>query len=239
MFSLFKKKDKKEEKPQIGIPAHLLELRKTLYPRTSLDEFLEKVNDQARLVFPWSKFFEADQALKKNEQAKAIEALRQIVEQPGAETRILLQAWHTLAGLGVTPPEPLCGKVQGVVIEYLMQQGLDIVAGYKDHTARYYNYSGAGVVWEASDPEIDQKVDDLMTVGQAIIDAIGVEHRQPPDVPAPGVIRVYLLSCNGSSFGQGLYDQFSKDKMGGYAIQAGYSLMTALMDKQKGQQKKP
>src|SRR5512139_1235882 len=118
MFSIFKKKDKKEEKSQVGIPAHLLELRKTLYPSASLDAFLEKVNDPAGSAFPWANFFEASQALKRKEPAKAIDALKQIVEQPGAETRILLQAWHSLAGLGVTPPEPLCGKVQGVVIEY-------------------------------------------------------------------------------------------------------------------------
>lgn len=237
MFSIFKKKDKKEEKPQIGIPAHLLELRKTLYPSVSLDAFLEKVNDPAGSAFPWSNFFKASQALKNNEPAKAIDSLKEIVEQPG-ETRILLQAWHSLAALGVTPPEPLCGKIQGVVIEYLMQNGLDIVAAYKDHSARYYNYSGAGIVWEARDAEIDQKVDDLMNVGQAIMDAIDAEHRESPDVPLPGVIRVYLLAYNGSSFGQGLYDQFVKDKMGGYAIHAGYNLMTALMNKQKDQQKK-
>ena len=235
MFSLFGKKDKKSAvNPQGGIPPHLLELRKTLYTDASLDPFLARVKVDGKPEFPLSIFFDANQSLKSGDKTKAIAQLKQIVETQGMETRVYLQAWHTLMSLGEQPPESTRGVIQGVVIEFLMDKGLDIVAAYRDYRARYYNFSGAGVVWETRDPEIDKLIDDLMNVGQAIMKNIGAEPRPSPDVPPPGNLRIFLVAYDGSCFGQGLYEQLIKDQMGNYAINTGYNLMTGLMKKQTG-----
>ena len=238
MFSLFKKKEKNEQKPPSGIPPHLLELRKTLFSTTSLDPFLEGIADleTVRLEFPWSNFFDANQALKNNDQITAISLLRQVAETPDLETRMYLQAWHTLISLGEIPPESLRGVIQGVVCEYrIKEHGLDIVAAYKDHRARYWNQSGIGVIWEARDPEIDGNIDHLLEVGQAIADTLGVGVAEPPDIPELNMFRVYMMTFNGSCFGRGTWEEMEHGVMGRVSIRASYDLMKSLMD--RGEQK--
>lgn len=233
MFSLFKKKDKPEN-PQGGIPPVLLDLRKTLYSNESLDPFLARKQTDSNSAFPWSNFIAANQALKENNKDKAISQLKEIVgTTQGLETRIRLQAWHTLVSLGELPVETLRGYTQGVVMENHTDKGLDIVAGYVDNSARYWNYAGTGVIWDARDPEIDKLIFNLLSVGFEITKRIGVGLRDTPPVPEKGFIRFFIMAYDGSTVGEGRFDQLSKDPMGRVAIDAGFKLMTALMKKQK------
>ncbi len=232
MFSMFGKKDKAQQpKSQDGIPSVLVAMRETLYSTSSLEPFVSRIKDETGAAFPWSNFVEANQAVKKNDKAKAISLLKQIVAADGLETRLYLQAWHSLRGLGEPVPEPLCGQIQGFIIENHMDQGLDIVAAYADHSARYWNYTGAGIVWDTRDPEIDPLIDNLFQVGQAIMKMIGLNQRENLPVPAKGNIRLFVTGFGGSCFGEGPYAQLAQDQMGGYAINAGYNLMMGLMKK--------
>ena len=237
MFSFFKKKEKPQPKPQSEIPPVLLALRQTLYSNASLEPMVSRIGNDAKAMFPWPNFVQANEAQKKNDTAKAISLLKQVVEADGLETRAYLQAWHTLVSLGELPPEPLRGKIQGAVIENHMDQGLDIVAAYSDHTARYWNFTGAGIVWEARDPQIDKVVDNLFYVSQEIMKRIGIGLRDIPPIPPKGNIRIFLMAYDGSCVGEGSYDFLYKDEMGKYAIDAAYGLMVTLMEKQKQAQK--
>lgn len=238
MFSLFGKKDKKpQQKPQDVIPPVLLALRETLYSNSSLEPIISRIKDDSKTIFPWSNFVSANQALKDGDNAKAISQLKQIAETQGLNTRIYLQAWHTLVSLGEVPLETLRGYTQGVIVENHMDQGLDIVAAYADYTARYWNYTGTGIVWEARDPEIDKLVFNLLSVGFEITKRIGVGLRDTPPVPQKGYVRIYVMAYDGSTLGEGLYDQLSKDQMGAAAIGAAFNLMTGLIQKQKNSQK--
>ena len=235
MFSLFKKKDNTEpQNPQGGISPVLLDLRKTLYTNASLDPLLERIQNDSNPGFPWSNFVAANQALKENDKDKAISQLKEIVgTTQGLETRIRLQAWHTLVSLGELPIDTLRGYTQGVVMENHTNKGLDIVAGYVDNSARYWNNSGTGVIWDARDPEIDKLIFNLLSVGFEITKRIGVGLRDTPPVPEKGFIRFFIMAFDGSTVGEGRFDQLSKDPMGRVAIDAGSKLMTALMKKQK------
>lgn len=238
MFSLFGKKDKaQKQQVQAGIPPVILQMRETLYSNASLEPMLSRIKEESKTIFPWSSFIEANQALKKNDNAKTVALLKQIVETEGLNTRIYLQAWHTLMSLGEQPPENFRGLIQGIVTEYHMDKGLDIVAAYADHTARYWNYSGAGIVWETRDPEIDTLIEDLLKVGQEIMNRIGAEPRENLPIPTPGKLRIFLMAYDGSSFGEGLYDQLIKDQMGNSAINASYNLMMGLMKMQEKNRK--
>jgi len=236
MFSFFKKKDKPQQ-PQGGIPPVLLSLRETLYTNSSLEPMLSRIKEDSKTIFPWSNFVLANEALKKNDHAKALGLLKQIVAADRLDTRIYLQAWHTLVSLGELPPESLRGKIQGAVIENHMEQGLDIVAAYADHTARYWNFTGAGIVWETRDPEIDKLIDNLFLVGQEILKRIGLGQRDILPIPQKENIRIFLMAYDGTCFGEGHYDNMYKDEMGKYAIDTAYGLMMGLMDKQKKNQK--
>jgi len=50
-------------------------------------------------------------------------------------------------------------------------------------------------------------------------------------------VRIYVMAYDGSTVGEGLYDQLSKDQMGAAAIGAAFNLMTGLIQKQKNSQK--
>ncbi|HET9906096.1 MAG TPA: hypothetical protein VFQ23_05635 [Anaerolineales bacterium] len=235
MFSFFKKKDQDEQpNSQGGISPVLLDLRKTLYTNESLDPLLARIQVDAKSVFPWSNFVAANQALKENNKDKALTQLKEIVATPqGLETRIRLQAWHTLVALGELPIDTLRGYTQGVVMENHTVKGLDVVAGYSDNSARYWNNAGTGVIWDARDPEIDKLVFNLLSVGFEITKRIGVGLRDTPPVPEKGFVRFFIMAFDGSTVGEGRYDQLSKDPMGRVAIDAGLKLMSALMKKQK------
>ena len=63
--------------------------------------------------------------------------------------------------------------VYGVIVEVSMKQGLDIVAAYADHSARYFNYSGAAVIWENPDDSLREEIENLLNAGKKIIHNIG------------------------------------------------------------------
>jgi len=233
--SLFGKKDKPAQPPQPApIPPVLLQLRETLYTNSTLDPFVSRLQPDALSTAPWSNFVAANKALKAGDNASAISQLREITNMPGLDTRTYLQAWHTLVTLGEQPVESLRGYTQGVVIENHMKHGLDIVAAYADHTARYWNYSGTGVVWEARDPEIDKLIDNLLGVGFEISKRIGIGLRDTPLIPKPEHIHIFIMAYDGSTIGTGGYENLAKDPMGNAAITAGINLMQALIKKQKG-----
>lgn len=234
MFSLFKKDKAKAEQPQGGIPPSLLAIRETLYTNQSLDPFLARLQEGVQTSFPWSNFVAANEALKAGDKEKAIARLKEIVgTQQGLGTRIRLQAWHTLVSLGELPVETLRGYTQGVIIENHTAKGLDIVAAYSDYSARYYNPSGTGVIWDAREKEMDQLIFDLLRVGFEITKRIGIGLRDMLPVPQQGHIRIFIMAYDGSAVGEGLYDQLNKDSMGNMAITTGSRLMSALNKKHK------
>lgn len=232
MFSFFKKKDDSQQ-PQGSIPPVLLDLRKTLYTNASLDSFDAGLQEEARSVFPWCNFVAANEALKAGDKAGAISELKEIVGAQGLGTRIRLQAWHTLVSLGELPVETLRGYTQAVIVENHTAQGLEIVAAYSDNSARYWNSVGGGVIWDARDPEIDQLIFNLLSVGFEISKRIGVGLRDALPVPEKGNIRIFIMAYDGSTVGEQRYEQISTDPMGRVAIDAGDKLIKGLAKKQK------
>lgn len=232
MFSFFKKK---ENDSQGGIPQVLLELRKTLYTNASLDPLVAGLPDEARSSFPWCNFIAAHEALKQGNKEVAISELTQIAGVEGLEARVRLQIWHTLVSLGVLPVDKLRGYTQGVFIENHTAQGLEIVAGYSDYSARYWNNIGGGVIWDARDPDIDKLIFNLLSAGFEISKRIGVGLRDTLPVPEKGNIRIFIMAYDGSTVGEGPYGQLSKEPMGRVAIDAGAKLIQALKKRQKKQ----
>jgi hypothetical protein len=180
---------------------------------------------------PWSWFVNARKYLEAGDQRRAIEELRQITQATGLESRHTLQAWHFLRQLGGAPPDVRAKDVYGVVVECTLEQGLDIVAAYADHTARYYNYSGAAVIWEAPDDSLDTMIDDLLGAGERIIHNIGPWEDARPAAPPIGQARVSMLTPSGLHFGQAPFGVLANDAMGGPILAAAMRLMKALVDK--------
>jgi hypothetical protein len=148
---------------------------------------------------------------------------------PELESRHYLQAYHFLRELGVNAPAESTKDVLGVVVEIGMQKGLDLVAAYADRHARYYNYSGAGVVWERGSSRLDVPIDDLLGLGRAVVQAIGPWKGVRPPAPQKGQARINLLTPSGLHFGQGPLDSLAKDRLGGPVIASAFRLMQELI----------
>lgn len=91
---------------------------------------------------------------------------------PDLESRHYLEAWHCLRSLGEIPTDQESTRLLGVVVEVGMAKGVDLVAGYSDHHARYYNHSGAGVVWERPTAQLDSTIDNVLKAGAITLAAI-------------------------------------------------------------------
>jgi hypothetical protein len=208
-------------------------LRDALFADASLEEVAGHATSPSDDV--WSHFAAAQQALSNGDKIAAIQHLRQVQEMEELETRLYLQAWHCLRTLGELPPDTIAREVKGVVVEVGIDGGVDLVAGYSDHTARYFNYTGlTGILWDVpEDTEIASLIDALLQAGEAIVENTGPWDR--PRLPAPpeGTARVNVLTFGGLHFGQDDYGELTRHPLGSPVINAAYALMLALMAKHR------
>lgn len=182
---------------------------------------------------PWGAFVAARLHLQAGNQSDAIGWWRHVLEQPGLETRHYLQAWHFLRQHGQQPPPEVAKEVLGLVVEVAMPKGLDLLAAYSDHSARYYNYSGAGVVWEHPDTSLDAQIDGLLAAAAQVVVMIGPWEDVRPGPPMGDQARLSFLTPGGLHFGQGPMGALSRDPLGGRVIRLATELMGDLIAKTK------
>jgi hypothetical protein len=182
---------------------------------------------------PWSSFAAARDALARNDAPAARAKLESVLGTPGLESRHYAQAWHILRKLGVKPPAAEEKRVFGVVLEVSLDQGLDVLAAYEDRTARYFNFSGAGIVWDRPNPSLDAHVDAVLAAARVIAPRIGpwTQPRRPP--PPKGHVRLNMLTPAGLCLGEGPLAVLAKDPMGGPLVSAGTRLMQRLVEQKK------
>lgn len=180
---------------------------------------------------PWLSFAQARDQQDSGDQASAKHTLQRILEMPDLESRHYLQAWQFLRELGESPTDGDAKRLYGVVVEVTLDEGLDIVAAYADHTARYFNYSGAAIVWERPDESLDQAIDSMLAAGRMVAAQIGPWEEPRPPAPPKGQVRISMLVPSGLHFGQGPFDALSGDPLGGPVIAAAMQLMQSLITK--------
>jgi len=179
---------------------------------------------------PWLSFVAARDALAAGRAGESIVAWTRITQMPDLESRHYLQAWHFLRTHGAPIPPARARQLLGVVLEVPMNGGLDLLAAYPDHRARYYNYSGAGVIWEHPDRSVDAQIDALLAAGQDVVHAIDPFDRPRPAAPPAGHIRINFLSPMGLHFGEGRMQQMLQEPLAKPVIDAGVALMQALIE---------
>ncbi len=204
-------------------------IRETLFGDLPLDQWPGPSTDVE--AFPWSAFLTARQALAEGNTAAAISEWKSIADVATLEPRHTLQAWTFLRQHGQQPDEAEAKIILGVVLEVALPEGLDLLAAYADHSARYYNFSGAGVVWEHPDDSLDDPIDDLILASADIVERIGPHDGGRPGIPPAGHVRLNFLTPSGLHFGQAPMEALSSDPMGGPILQRGAALMQALIEK--------
>jgi hypothetical protein len=203
-----------------------LEIRDTLFGDLPLGQCQPKSPAQGK---PWTSFARVKECLDRGDKAAAVSILQSILAMPDLESRHYLEAWSFLRDLGVFPPKDKAKDVLGVVVEVGMDRGLDLVAAYPDHHARYYNFSGAGVVWERPNNSLDKPIDDLLRAASDAVKVIGPWDKERPLAPPSGQVRINILTPSGLHFGQGPFAALSKDRIGGPVLGLAFQLMQKLI----------
>src|SRR5262249_33684872 len=145
------------------------EIRDVLFGDLPFDQWPDEPVDAE----PWLSFVRARDQLNSGNSEDSKQALRQILTMSDLESRHYLQAWHFLRQLGENAAGDDAKRLYGVVVEVALEGGLDIVAAYADHRARYFNYSGSAVVWERPDESLDGTIDSLLETGRVVTEEIG------------------------------------------------------------------
>ena len=158
----------------------------------------------------------------------AEESLLAVAADPAVESRIKLLVYHQLRqkGFHIDSKELL-----GVIIEVRFENGLDVVAAFKDGTARYINQAEKLIIWETTTAESEKLIYNLFSESLKVVSKIGAWDK--PRLAQPGIddVRISFLVADGLYFGQGPFDALAKDAMGGPVIQAAGQLMLFLTDK--------
>ena len=203
-------------------------LRDTLFGDLPLEAYSPASSEQS-LEEPWITFAAARQALSAGQSHEAIELWRAVTEIPNLESRHYVQAWHFLRGRGVQPPPQIAKTMLGVIVEVGMDRGLDLLAAYPDHTARYYNFSGRAVVWEHPDDSLDAMIDALLTAGSHVLERINPWPNPRRPAPPAGVARINLLSPAGLHFGEGPLEMIGAEPLARPTFDAATALMQQLI----------
>jgi len=221
MFNLFKKKEKPALQSAQRTPRDLL------LGDLTVNEWLG--NGSAEI--PWSLFNEArNQFMVKSDLKSAVKTYQKILGTPGLESRHYLQAWHFLRKLGTNPSPDIANQVYGMVVDVVIETGVETVAGYADHHARYFHSSGGATIWEAPNDSLNNVIDALLKTGEAPAKSLKPLDKHPL---APGnlnQVQICVLTPAGIRHGVGTFEGWSKDPMGGPILMTATNLMKALVD---------
>jgi hypothetical protein len=172
---------------------------------------------------PFRLTIEASKLIEGGQRDEAKTRLREILAMPDLETRTILWTWSSLREVGENPDPKLAFEVLGVVLEVPVNGGFDTLAAYADGSARYLNYSGSAIFWDAPDTTVkalcEKLIDEAASAGTA------TEPRSTLKLPRDRA-QVTLLTRSGNYVAS----------MPGPVMQAGAKLMMVMMDRAK---KKP
>lgn len=180
---------------------------------------------------PWINFKKAKEADDDGEDQDAIDVLQQIMDMPGLESRHYLQAAHFLQQLYSV--KALNPQLMGVVVEVAIEGGVDLLAVYADHSARYYNYTGSAIILETATDEIRNKIDNILLLGDDLVKQIGAWKYTRPGAPIPGFARINFLTTGGLHFGEAAQAVLFKDPTAGKIMYAMLDMMETLMNLKK------
>lgn len=151
-----------------------------------------------------------------------------IIDDPKAETRVKLLAYRKLLASG----HPAAGKeLLGVIVEVGLEAGLDVLASYKDGTARYINHSGKMIIWEAADSQSAILTNELFRNAEIIVQKTGPWDKPRCKPPQKGFARITFLVSDGLYFGEAPMEVLFNDGLAGPALNAALNFVSFLTER--------
>lgn len=211
-----------------GTPSHTVAFREVLFGELPLKK-MGRDSDEP----PSSHFAEARHLLLAGKKEEAAIALKKVLDSPDLDSLYYLQAWHFLRPLGHKPDADEALRVLGVVIDVYLPTGLDLLAAYADHTARFYSHSGAAAVWLHADTSLDADIDRLINAGAAIVQQRGPRDIPHPEPPPLNQMRMSFLTPGGICYGQGPEGELGADPNANEVLAASSNLINKLKAKRE------
>ena len=162
MFEFWKRwlgRGSAEESGRVGSNAD--PIRQMLFASQSLEEQVSRMRPNVS-AGPLRSLTDAHRLAVEGKRSEALACLRSVLEVPTLETRVQLWVWSALRELGAKPEGKAAFEVLGAVLEMPQQGAYDTLAGYTDGSARYLNFSGSSIIWDAADPMIQKLCQDLI-----------------------------------------------------------------------------
>ena len=148
---------------------------------------------------------------------------KKIIQDDEVESRAKILACHKLTGLGVKPDMM---ELFGVIVEVGLDEGLDVLASYRDGSARYLNHSQKMVIWETTkDEKANEITSELFDLSKLIVDKIGPWDKPRLPHPVKGNVRVTFLVSDRLYFGEGPINIMFSDPLAGPALAKATALM--------------
>jgi hypothetical protein len=132
------------------------------------------------------------------------------------------------------PPPESDPKVYGVLVDVHLENGTEFVAAYADHSARYFNYTGGGIIWEAPDSSLNDKIDTLLQACEAVtrqLPPLTLEQGRPIPPKNVDTVQINILTPGGIRHGIGTFEQLSQNTSANAIIAGATDLMKNLVDK--------
>jgi hypothetical protein len=154
--------------------------------------------------------------------------LEKIIADASIESRIKILAYNKLLSNGkkVTKKELLA-----VIVEIGLENGLDVLASFKDGTARYINQTEKMLIWETTDATSNNLTDKLFEDSYIVVNQIGPWDKPRRPHPQKGIARITFLVSDGLYFGEGPINVLFNDPMDAPALLSATELMKYLMEK--------
>ncbi len=149
-------------------------------------------------------------------------AIDAITQDTTAESRVRLLAYHWLRTHGRTVPQK---KLEGVVVEVPLDQGLDVLAAYSDGRVRYLNQSGRVSIFEDGPKDVVEKGRELLAASRPIVNQIGPWDKQRLLPPKRGNIRLSFLVSDGLYFGEGEFGVMEREALAAPVIRCAGQLL--------------
>lgn len=154
-------------------------------------------------------------------------SLRRMVADESLEARLRLLAARRLRAEG----QPSVGKeLLGVVVEMGLEEGLDVLAAYKDGSARYISHDGSLLVLEAPDKMTEYLTGELFEKGRSVIGQIGPWEGARRPFPKTGYVRLSFLVSDGLYFGEGPIQGLFNDPLSGPVLNVATQLLQYLTE---------
>lgn len=159
---------------------------------------------------------------------RTVADLQKVIDDPTSDPRVKMLAYNLQLADGHTPTKR---ELLAVIVEVGLDEGLDVVASFNNGTARYINYTGHMIIWEAKDEISDSLTAELFSKSADIVNKIGPWDKPRKPAPPKGHVRISFLVSDGLYFGEGGINVLFNDPLGSPALTAATHLMKYLTEK--------